>query len=105
MKLLIKFSDNWADEMDIDGTAIKTEAEYEKYINAAKKAFEHEDVIYFGVGSNEGIEYTSFEQFEKTLTVQPITDEIAEILTHLHFDDYGHFPEYCFEEYYEKDDE
>lgn len=101
--VLVQFSDNWADEIDVDGGKVMTEKEYELYMTAAKKAFENaEGSIDFVIGSNEWIDYNSIDSFKNTLTVRHITSEEYTVLKALNLDNYGHFPEYCFDEYYEE---
>lgn len=91
--LFIYYSDNWADEMDISGSRVMSEKEYEEYIARAKYAFEVNGTVDFGIGSNESIEFESFEVFEQTLTVHEITEEDMKILVRFGLDDFGHFPE------------
>ena len=107
MMLFVQFSDNWADEIDVEGGILMTQDEYDKYITAAKRAFtvdiDERGSIDFVIGSNEWIEYQDFRDFERTLKVTKVTKEEAKILKKFHLDDYGHFPEYCFDEYYDKE--
>lgn len=102
--LFIQFSDNWADEIDVEGCALMTQNEYNKFIIAAKKAFANEINIDFAIGSNEYISYQSFKDFEETLKITEVTNEEVKILEKFHFDNYGHFPIYLFEEYYEEEE-
>lgn len=101
--LFIQFSDNWADEMDVEGGILMTQDEYNKFITAAKKAFINEKSIDFVIGSNEWITYRNFEEFEGTLKVIEVTDEETEVLKKFHLDYYGHVPTYCFDEYYNEE--
>ena len=39
--------------------------------------------------------------FEQTLTVHEITEEDMKILVKFGLDDFGHFPDYCFDVYEE----
>lgn len=95
---LVQFSDNWADEMDVEGCMIMTDEEYEAYLAAARRAFEIRGEVSFCIGSNESIEWESIHDFEKTLFARYITEEEATVLRTFGFDDFGHFPQYCFEE-------
>ena len=101
--LLVKFSDNWADEIDIEGCVIMSEEEYEKYLNAAKRAFEIEGSISFYIGSNEEIRYGNFEDFKKTLKIRTLQGNDETVLRSYHFDNYGIFPDYIFDEYYNEE--
>ena len=96
---LVQFSDNWADEMDVEGCMIMTREEYDAYLAAAREAFEIRGSVSFGVGTNESIEWETFQDFEKTLLTRYITEEEAAVLKTFGFDDFGFFPKYCFEDY------
>jgi hypothetical protein len=101
--VLVQFSDNWADEIDIEGGKVMTEKECKLYMAAVKKAFKNaEGSVDFVIGTNEWIEYSNIYSFKDTLTIRHITPEEYAVLKAFHLDDYGHFPEHCFEEYYEK---
>lgn len=115
-KVLIIFKDNWADEMDIEGSKIMPKKDWERYINIAEQCFndmhhpkkrkgnvenywDDYDRISFLIGSNEEIEYEDFKQFEHCFTVYDLTTEEANILTQFHFDDFGFFPDWIFDEW------
>ena len=103
--LFIQFNDNWADEMDVRGGKIMTEKEYEKYITAAKKAFEVNNYIDFWIGTNELIDYENFTDFINTLTIYSITEKEEDVLKRFNLENYGFFPDYIFDEYYEEEEE
>ena len=99
--LFIKYQDNWADEMNVIGGAIMSEAEYANYILAAKTAFKKKPIIEFTVGSSEWIEYSSYESFISTLTVYTITEQEEQTLRKFvtnGWDSFGAFPDELFEE-------
>ena len=60
-KILVRFSSNWADEIDIDGLYVTTANEHRDFIDNVNKYFEHNDSINYCVGSNEDIDYESAE--------------------------------------------
>ena len=60
-KILVRFSSNWADEIDIDGLYVTTDVEHSNFIDNVNKYFEHNDSINYCVGSNEDIDYESAE--------------------------------------------
>ena len=60
-KILVRFSSNWADEIDIDGLYVTTADEHRDFIDNVNKYFEHNDSINYCVGSNEDIDYESAE--------------------------------------------
>jgi len=77
MKLLIKFSDNYADEFDVDGFRVMTSEEWEEY-QAFVKGIAWPQAFYFG--TNEGIEYDTADDLLRNYTVEEISDEQAEFL-------------------------
>ena len=98
MMWLIKFCDNWSDEMDMEGFTILSHSDYTEYrsllCDTAKmidsgKVFE----LYFG--TNEWNEYTSGEEFIRCFSVKAINPFEAELLKRLLLDGcekYGQFP-------------
>ncbi len=88
--IFIKYADNWADEMDIEGTRLMTEADWDKM----QKGFAKRDYPYeMGIGTNEEVEFTSAEDVMSKLTVYPLTEEEMDVLVRLDLDDVGFFPE------------
>lgn len=67
-KLLIKYSGNWADEMDLEGLFIVTKDEWEAYKKIADGYFNLQETLSYHVGTNEEIEYQTYsdlmEDFE-----------------------------------------
>lgn len=120
MALLVRFDDNWADEIDVEGFAIyKTREEYDEAmedflceklevekeeLRAHLEKVENEDdesedddddfdesfCIY--VGSNEDIEYYSISDFKNNFSIDEITDEEYETIAKLIGYRYGSFP-------------
>lgn len=98
MHWLIKFYDNWADEMDVEGFVVYPYDDYINYMrivhDTAKKidsgkTFE----LYFG--TNEWIEYSTGEEFLSCFNSELIGPTEANILNCLLVQDYnkyGHFP-------------
>lgn len=103
-KLLISYSDNWADEMDIDGFVIKEEKEW-KEIEKSLKAFKKS--IFVGFGTNEDNEYRNGKNFLETIEVEKITDEEYKILKKFFPSErYGNTGfEYAFEQILETEDD
>lgn len=99
---LIKFKDNWADEMDIEGGQIMTEKEFHDYFNAVKKAFNECNYINFCIGSNEFIEYESYEDFFKSIQIIKISKDEYKVLQKFNLCNYGIFPNWIFDDYYEE---
>ena len=98
MMWLVKFYDNWADEMDIEGFSIMSTGQFIQWAKTveevAKKIDEgHSFEWYFG--TNEWINWDSGKDFKEAFSCEVITDEEANILKHLlleEFDKYGIFP-------------
>jgi hypothetical protein len=106
---LIKYSDNWADEMDIEGWVILNESQTFDLINAIRNL--DYSFTYF-CGTNEELDYSSPSHLLATLTFTGITEGQCIDLKAL-FDgetSFGHTPiEAIFESYaeqsYNEDDE
>lgn len=128
-KVLIIFEDNWADEMDIQGSKIMFRKDWERYISIAEQCFndleksidkDNEDRnpieysieeiknywdeyssnrISFAVGSNEEIEYKNFEEFRRCFKVYDLAEGEADILAQFNFDNFGFFPDWIFDEW------
>ena len=68
---LYRFSDNWADEMDLEGFAILTEIEKDIALAKIKKEYKHGGTI--GFGTNEDNEYSSLSDVMATVSFKEIT--------------------------------
>ena len=98
--ILVKFDDNWADEMDVSGFKIFDNLDaWNKALEEKKKRRELEDDDqYFEVcfGTNEYIEYDSFSSFLNRFQITEISKDTAEIIGMLFPEaksyGYGHFP-------------
>lgn len=89
-KLLIRFRDNWADEMDLDGFQIMTTTEWNDYkdkLISIKCSFE----VYWG--TNESNEYESGRVVLDHLSVTEITHEQGEFIESIFGTWYGNFPD------------
>ena len=115
MALFVKFDDNWADEIDVEGFAIyKTREEYDEAMEEflceelemekeelrdylAKKDNEDEDEEFdesfsIYVGSNEYIDYYSISEFKNRFYVQEITDDEYKTIDKIIGSSFGDFP-------------
>lgn len=68
---LYKFSDNWADEMDLEGFAILTETEKDIALSQIRKEYKRGGTICFG--TNEDNEYDSLSDVMNTISFKEIT--------------------------------
>lgn len=81
--LLVTFSDNWSDEMDLEGFEVVTRKEYDDYVAEKLKIESEEGETSFRrcFGTNEDNEYESFQDYlDQTVSIQEISDEEAEVL-------------------------
>lgn len=95
---LIRVSTNWADEMNIEGFTVVASDVWETWISNAG-AHSYPKTWY--IGTNEEIEFTSFEELEECLTVTDLSATDAAVLLTV-FDgsehvSFGHFPDMVFE--------
>jgi len=89
--LLISFATNWADEMDIEGHYVATVDQYKTFKEELKEYFKDRDndELYYGVGSNQGIEYSSYEDVMDCYESTPITKKEHQILVKLGLESAG----------------
>jgi hypothetical protein len=100
--LLVKFDDNWADEMDVSGFKLFDNLDAWNAAIAGFKArmeiVDGEDNGYFEVyfGTNEYIEYETVEEFLTRFDITEISDAAAAVIETLFPEaksyGYGHFP-------------
>jgi hypothetical protein len=99
----LKYNNNWADEMDIEGGLIFTKKEMDDYFSEFEKYFGTNLVYTFYVGTNEEITHDSFFDFKSCFTITEITDKEREVLEKLNLNGYGHYP--CVDVWDGEDDE
>lgn len=91
--LLVKFSDNWADEIDLEGFRVVTREAYDAYVTKRLKQYPNGFCRYFG--TNEENEYASFQDYlDQTVTCEEITEEEAKVLEKFFPDGSGFKPLY-----------
>jgi hypothetical protein len=99
--LLVKFDENWADEMDVSGFKLfKSQKAWDKAIKEFKEEKEIEDdddccfSVYFG--TNEENEYESMSEFLDLFEVIELSNEQANVIDSLFPEascsGFGHFP-------------
>ncbi len=87
--ILVTFNTNWADEMDITGFRVFTQAEWDAEWSAlSPSAFPME--VYFG--TNESNEYDTKEDLLAEYTLTPISFEEAVMLDKLFDGNFGECP-------------
>ena len=89
-KVLVKWSDNWADEMDLEGFAVMESQEWKDI----KKKFEkHDHGFDISVGTNEDIDYSDGKDFLRHIETKNISDDEAKMLKKLFGEgNFGMFP-------------
>ena len=88
---LVQFSDNWADEMDIEGFVIITDKQWKDF-KTKVKGFKKELCIAFG--SNESNDYNNGEDLLTKINVKNITEDEANILKKLFGKSYDYLVAY-----------
>lgn len=98
MMWLIKLTDNWADEMDIEGFSIMSTGQFAQWAKTveevAKKIDEGRSFEWY-FGNNKWIDWKTGKDFKEAFSCEVITDEEAEVLKRLllqEFASYGIFP-------------
>lgn len=79
-KLFVKYNDNWADEMDITGFVIITKENWNAMKEEVRGFLDKKMGWEYGVGTNEQIEYSSFEDWSRAFTVTELSDAEAATL-------------------------
>jgi len=79
--LLVTFSDDYADEFDVNGMKLFTNEEWDAYCKFAREKVVWGQGLYFG--TNEGIEYDSAEDYLRCFDAKEISDEEAETIKKL----------------------
>jgi hypothetical protein len=78
--LLVRFNENWADEFDLRGGWVATQADYRAWC-ASVQTCRYPAECYFG--TNESIEYTNYDSVMRACVAQPITKTQYNVLSGL----------------------
>lgn len=76
---LVRYADDWSDEMDIDGHVVLNENRYIDF----EIALDHMNYLWFSVGTNQEIEYESNEQIREVVEVNEISEQDFQTLNRL----------------------
>lgn len=87
---LVKYDDNWADEMDIEGFTIVSDEAWEKFVSFVSP--ERFSNYTFYIGTNEEIEFDSVEDIFRALAAINISPEDAKAIKDNFNLPYGFFP-------------
>lgn len=83
--LLVTAQVNWADEFDTVFLKIFTEQEWNHHLEAVMEFFSENSCAEVYFGTNEAIEYDSFEDYLAKFSVEEISDKHAEFIkTHIY---------------------
>lgn len=80
---MVRFEENWADEMDVQGFALFTAEEYSEWSEkmfCLRRAMENGGSFEYYFGTNEFNEYEDYIEFEGCFSVKVISAEHAKIL-------------------------
>lgn len=93
----VRYTDNWADEMTVEGFSIMDEKEYERYVvtvNAIITDMECGQPFIYQVGSNEEIEYNNADNFLSAFETSEFEEypEGIEMVFGKKFPEFGFFP-------------
>ena len=98
MYYLVKYSDNWADEIDIDGFALFTEEEHNEFVSMVDKVCELlrvGEIFEYYIGTNEIIIHDHERYFAECFKIHPISSLTYEFIRVNVCDEdstYGFFP-------------
>jgi hypothetical protein len=87
---LVKYEDNWADEMDIEGFHIVSDEAWQKFLDMVTP--ELFGSYSFCIGTNEEIEYEDAEDVLSAFEATDISDEDAKAIQSNLKLPYGFFP-------------
>ena len=86
--VLVKFEDNWADEMNISGWRTYLKEDWDKYVESVPSdSFPCTKYV----GTNEEIEYENRKEYFNKFKVVPITEEECRTLNKLFNGEQGFF--------------
>ena len=98
MMWLVKFADNWADEMDVEGFVVLNTKDFMNLmhlIESVAKKIDEGHVFEWYVGTNEWIDYIRGEDFKASFSCEVVSEEHANVLKSLligGFNKFGQFP-------------
>lgn len=90
-KLLVKYHGNWADEMDLNGFIIIEKEIWENHLERVKKFMKAAGPQRVSCGSNEDVDYSSFEDYKRSFKTNQLSNDEAARLKTLFGSEYGHF--------------
>lgn len=101
-KILVKFEDNWADEMNVEGFNIFTKEEWETFKTKLENKQSEFQVC---IGTNEELEYSNGNDCLRHMTVSEISIAAAEIIEDAIGSCFGECSIFCSDYYSDYHDE
>lgn len=102
-KVLVKWSDNWADEMDVEGFAIMDGSEWKEFQETARRV---NSPISISVGTNEEVEYPNGTALLENIKAKKITTDEAKTIIKFFGECGGHDNfRYCLEDALEDEEQ
>lgn len=98
MMWLVKLTDSWADEMDLEGFSIMSTGQFTLWAKTVEEVAKKIDSGYpfeWYVGENKWFDWWEGKEFKEAFNCEVITDEEADVLNRLlleGYDKYGLFP-------------
>lgn len=83
--VLARFSDNWADEIDVDCYKVLEfdREEYDDFLKRVEFCRNYQGEMSYGVGSNEWIEYENGADYLSAISLEVISKEDYEVFKRL----------------------
>lgn len=82
--LLVIFDENWADEFDCEGFKVIKKDLWMEHLQEIKFHFDEDgSKLKCGFGTNEWLEFESFDQYKKAFKTKELTDEQAKDICEL----------------------
>lgn len=96
--VLVKYRDNWADEMDIEGFRLMTIAEWEDVKQRAAAYFKENTEYTYYIGTNEEVTFRGYNAWERHFDVFNLLDHEYHGIKRTLGDEFGFFPFHDFED-------
>lgn len=75
--VLVNWSDNWSDEMDLEGFTLMSKVEWESVVANTATYFKDNGSYEAGFGTNESNEYESFDRWLENFKTVELSEEEA----------------------------
>ena len=79
--ILVTYEGNWADEIDVQASMITSVEDWNEICDQAKTTFTECEVCTHHIGSNQEIEYYSYEEWFDCYTVRELTQIEYKVLS------------------------